>query len=402
MRGDGGSGPSQVWLDPGTALWTADVAPDGGGSVAPGFCVANNELWIVDGDAAGGLLKSYDVESETFGARTPSPRGRTFGCAEAVDGIIYSFGGDVSGTPSATVDAYRPAWRQRTGMPTARHSAAAAAVLGRVYVAGGDDGTAPVATLEAFDPSRNIWVSRAPMSTARANFGLVALDDRIYAVGGAAADGSPLATVERYDPVTNAWSPRASMSKARAGAAVFAAGGRIYAAGGGDATVEVYNPATDAWSARASMATPRVTVAGALGGTLLFAVGGSDGATSLSSCEAYNPANNTWSARNAVPGVAGQERQAVASVGARLYSIGGRDSGAEMSVGTAIRYVQVFEVAANRWSAGPSLPRGIRNPAAAVLDGVVYVIGGKGSRGGADHYDGNDHVHRTLMSFKPE
>ena len=150
------------------------------------------------------------------------------------------------------------------------------------------------------------------------------------------------------------------------------------------------------------MATARFTAEGAAGGTLLFVVGGSDGAGSLASCEAYNPANNTWSARNPVPGSAGQERQALATVGGRIHSIGGRDSGAEGSVGTALRYVNVFEVAANRWSAGPSLPRGLRDPAAAVLDGVIYVVGGKGSRGGADHYDGNDHVHRTLVSFKPE
>jgi hypothetical protein len=60
-----------------------------------------------------------------------------------------------------------------------------------------------------------IWVTKAPMPTARARFGLVAArNGKIYALGGSegqTAAGEHLTTVEEYDPTTNSWATKAPM-----------------------------------------------------------------------------------------------------------------------------------------------------------------------------------------------
>ena len=54
------------------------------------------------------------------------------------------------------------------------------------------------------------------MGTAREYFGLTALNNNLYAVGGRDEDNNCLTTSERYDPDLDSWTPIASMGTARA------------------------------------------------------------------------------------------------------------------------------------------------------------------------------------------
>jgi hypothetical protein len=83
------------------------------------------------------------------------------------------------------------------------------------------------------------------MLTARSLFGIVAMNDTLYAVGG--YNSGPLATVEAFDPTTGIWTAKPSMSIARSGLGAAAINGIVYAVGGTGissalVTVESYVP----------------------------------------------------------------------------------------------------------------------------------------------------------------
>src|SRR5205814_1833534 len=144
-------------------------------------------------------------------------------------------------------------WTTRAPLQTPRGGLAVAALDHRLYAVGGADVTlgigADVATMEAYDPATDLWTTRAPMSTPRQDLTLVALDGRLYAVGGAVVvyaggtQATALATVEVYDPATDVWTTRASLSIPRYSHGAAALDHGIYAVGGYNgtslATVEV-------------------------------------------------------------------------------------------------------------------------------------------------------------------
>jgi hypothetical protein len=84
-------------------------------------------------------------------------------------------------------------------------------VNGVIYAIGGSDlgisnnwlGTSIVA---AYDPTTDTWATQTDMPTARARLSIVALDGKIYAIGGGKAyPNEAFATVEEYTP--EGWQP---------------------------------------------------------------------------------------------------------------------------------------------------------------------------------------------------
>jgi N-acetylneuraminic acid mutarotase len=94
------------------------------------------------------------------------------------------------------------------------------------------------------------------MSQARFNLGVVALDDKIYAIGGQTdeADGY-VGTNEQYDPKKDTWFTLKSMPTSRSKFGIVAYEGKIYCIGGSNTkgflyVNEVYDVATDQWSTK--------------------------------------------------------------------------------------------------------------------------------------------------------
>lgn len=145
-------------------------------------------------------------------------------------------------------------WSQKAPMPTARGAPGAAWLGGKIYVAGGfrwkgkaaedpvlghpgidssDVAQEVLNTHEAYDPATDTWTTLAPLPTARHGLALVASGGRLYAIGGATAEGKALATVESYDPGTDSWRSEPALTTPRALlGAVTLADGTILAAGG--------------------------------------------------------------------------------------------------------------------------------------------------------------------------
>jgi len=110
----------------------------------------------------------------------------------------------------------------------------------------------------------NSWNTKTPMSQARAALGVVAVEGKIYAIGGSPGHGfsSFVGTNECYDPKTDTWVTLKSMPTPRAGFAIVAYQDKIHCIGGStfsidkggilklSTVVEVYDIATDSWSAK--------------------------------------------------------------------------------------------------------------------------------------------------------
>jgi hypothetical protein len=218
-------------------------------------------------------------------------------------------------------------------MPTARQGLAAVALDKKIYAIGGSNG-ASLSTVEVYDPATNSWAAGTPMQTPRAYLGAAVLGNKIYAVGGTNA-GTDLNTAEVFDPVANSWSPIASTAIARNGTAVVALDNKIYAIGGGSSTsetftnrVEVYDPALNTWTEVAPMPTPRAYLGAAVLANAIYAINGrgaaifGGGFAPLARIEAYDPASNSWTQPNRGASVF-RQRLAATTLDNKMYVLGG-------------------------------------------------------------------------------
>ncbi len=161
-----------------------------------------------------------------------------------------------------------------------------AAVNNYVYAMGGDSFNSSDEVLRmdfSLPPRQREWTPVAPTNYARASVHLAAASGRIFAIGGM-LDGGYTSTVEAYDPETGLWNEVDSMSQARCNPGVAVSCGRIYVVGGlGDnllgppgalKTAEFYDSDSDSWTTLPDMYFPRHSPAVALVDNKLFVFGG--------------------------------------------------------------------------------------------------------------------------------
>eukprot|EP00047_Mylnosiga_fluctuans_P020432 m.92414 g.92414 ORF g.92414 m.92414 type:complete len:389 (-) comp8511_c0_seq1:210-1376(-) len=121
---------------------------------------------------------------------------------------------------------------------------------GYFYAVGGhinvENCSSYLSSLARFDPSRNNWITLAPMKQARALVSAVAFGGFIYAMGGYAGGGSFLHTVEVYSVFNNSWSSAATMSSVpRSTDSAVICNGFLYSIS--TPYVERYDPVIDNW-----------------------------------------------------------------------------------------------------------------------------------------------------------
>jgi kelch-like protein 17 (actinfilin) len=230
------------------------------------------------------------------------------------------------------------------------------------------------------------WGSRASMLTARLGLGMAQVNGLLYAIGGSPNLGA-LGANEAYDPATNTWATKLAMPTPRSYLGVAALNGIIYAAGGQTNTasnvvydtVEAYDPSHDTWTTKAHLPSPTANLALAADATHLFAVGG-NGATAL----VYDPTGNSWSPLPPMP--TARDGVGAAVLNGILYVVGGVNSGAAR-VGTA----EAYDPAANTWSVKAPMTIARQGPAVGVLNGILYALGGTSGTG----------AYATVESYDP-
>ena len=291
--------------------------------------------------------------------------------------------------PSTKATEEESAWTSMTPMPTARGGLGVAVVNGKIYAIGGLSDDLPVNNIEEYDPVTNQWTAKTPMPTARSGVAIAVYNNKIYVIGGTVGKGY-IGNNEVYDPATNTWETKASMPTPRTDLTASIVNDKIYLIGGKKYSStspyftetnvnEVYDPANDSWSTKTPIPTAVYGYASAVINGKIYIIGGSKSTTLLGSSifvnsnQVYNPQTDKWSLAANLPDVAtyGAAASTQGFMGpSRLYFIGGYF----LSIFSG--KTQVYNPDNNSWSTGASMPTPRAYLGVAVVNDVLYAIGG--------------------------
>jgi len=263
-------------------------------------------------------------------------------------------------------------------MPTARQEVAVVALDGRVFVIGGfGPGAEPVPFVEAYDPATNTWEPVAPLPVALHHPAAAVVGSRLFVAGGYTGGRvrwTPSQALFEYDPARASWATRAPMPTARGALAAAVVNGRLHAVGGSadrpTQAHEVYDPATDRWTVANPLPTARDHLAAVAFQNRLWTIGGRESffGTQFATVEVYDPATDSWRVGPSLPTARGG--LAAAALADRILVFGGE---APFRIFNA---TEMYEVAGNRWIAKAPMPTPRHGIGAAVVGGRVYVPGG--------------------------
>ena len=280
-------------------------------------------------------------------------------------------------------------WTTRTPMPTARGGLSVATVNGKIYAIGGLSGGSPVNVNEMYNPGTNGWTTETPMPTARSGCAIAVYDNEIYVIGGEVGNGY-VGNNEVYNPGTNTWETKASMPTPRADLSASVVNGKIYLIGGEEYSStspyysetdvnEIYDPATNTWTTGTPIPTAVYGYASTVIDGNIHIIGGSQASSSqgsgifVNSNQVYDPQNDTWSLGANLPSAV-TYGAAAATEGFMapplLYVIGG------YFLNSFSSNVQVYNPSNNSWSTGASMPTARAYLGVAVVNDVLYAIGG--------------------------
>ncbi len=286
-------------------------------------------------------------------------------------------------------------WTTKEPMNTARGGLGVAVVNGKIYAIGGSNNDTQLGVTEEYNPVTDTWTTKAPMPTPRSGFAIAVYQNKIYCIGGMTGDSEIFVSgitgiTEVYDPATDKWATNSSMPTPRADLCASVVNGTIYCIGGKKYwgveesyqelnVTEAYNPATDSWTKKSPMPIPVLGCTSAVLDGKIYVTGGSrhfqlgwDLAT-VGSTQVYDPENDAWSTRASLP-IAESYGAAAAPSGvtapSRLYYVGGSNETHYSSV-TYVYYPQL-----NVWITGASIPTPRVYLALAVVDDILYAIGG--------------------------
>ena len=160
-----------------------------------------------------------------MGAR-PMITGRSGAAVAVVGGRIYVIGGHRSRQEDFDcTEVYDPRtehWTALRPMLEKRRRQGAAVVEGSIYVLGGtrwvENRDVTLFSAEVLNPEQGDWVQVANMFTARCDFAVTVVGQKIYVAGGSQVwprDEQALDGAEFFDTATGVWTPLPPMGRAR-------------------------------------------------------------------------------------------------------------------------------------------------------------------------------------------
>jgi hypothetical protein len=168
---------------------------------------------------------------------------------------------------------------------------------------------------ETSNQSTDSWSTKAPMHEARSGLGVIAVDGKIYAIGGTSSNYYSLTNVlktnEQYDPVNDTWTYKTPMPTARAYFAIAAYQGKIYCTGGATGTqpvdypsgfygyttvnvTEVYDTVNNTWETKAPLPVSIMQISAQAIDGKIYVMG-------AGSIYVYDIANNSWTNKGYIP-----------------------------------------------------------------------------------------------------
>jgi N-acetylneuraminic acid mutarotase len=158
----------------------------------------NGKMYVLggyaDGNVAQALNEEYDPDTDMWYERAPLPRGGNHIAAVGLDGKLYAIGGfsEQNANAFADVSAYdaqTDKWVHKAPIPQPLGSMAVVAVDGVIHALGGATGKTAqdrhtVAVHYIYDPQTDQWTESIPLPFPREHFNLIALNGKLYAIGG--------------------------------------------------------------------------------------------------------------------------------------------------------------------------------------------------------------------------
>jgi ribosomal protein S8 len=262
-------------------------------------------------------------------------------------------------------------WTTMEPMPTARAWLGVAVVDGKIY--------AIVDEINyEYDPSTNSWTTKTPMPTPRNGFGIAVVENKIYCVGGSTGDYIYTNVNEVYNPATDTWERKTAMPTVRHAMDANIVNGKIYVIGGAQRTPnddfdvnEVYDPVTDTWTTKTPIPTGVDYYASGVVNNKIYIIGGAVGVTLN---QIYDPENDTWNTGAPLPTAVDSAAVGV-SAGTtdtqRIFVIGGKQDL------DAVNLNQVYDPETDTWVYGYAMPTARYGLGVAVVDDMLYAIGGR-------------------------
>lgn len=246
--------------------------------------------------------------------------------------------------------------------------------------------------------ARAEWTIAAPLTEPRHELYPEVLGGRIYVAGGINNPNTRFTdSFDSYDPVTDRWTNLASLPEARHHITLTAVNGRIFGIGGffggfpnwrAQTTMWVYDPTANRWTQGVNMLSPRAEgVAAAVDGRI-FWIGGRVPELPTSAHfnehrdsnlnEMFDTATNRWETR--APAPTARNSAAVAVIDGKIYVVGGRQF-IKSSDGTTrmsnFANLEVYDPRLDSWETRAPMPQAQGGLGAATIDGKLYVCGGE-------------------------
>mgnify|MGYP001267179694 CR=1 FL=1 len=283
---------------------------------------------------------------------TPMTTARALGGAALIGEDIYVIGGTGTTGSKAVVESYDgigDIWRVQNALPDGMQNFGVAAIDGRLFVAGGYASGQPnvaQSSMWTLQPPENVWTEGPKMPSPRTGHGAVAVDGKLYVIGGKGPDAD---RVLIYDPAEERWTTGpAAMPQARAQLAVVAVAGKIYAIGGrgadgaASARVDIYDTATRQWSRGADLPKPRQGHVAAVIGGRIHVTGGENHSPPQTFADhfALDAGANRWRTEAAMP--TPRHGAVAVAVGGKLIVIGGATGAGVFTVFTESDLVEIY------------------------------------------------------------
>lgn len=391
--------------DPATDIWISlpriPQAVTHCGQVADTDNANNQIFWL-----AGGFLGNhpgpttnqvwkYSITNKTWAAGPPLPAPRAAGALVKVGRELHYFGGTIRTNNGSTWTDYGThwafdldngtAWRATTSggqllapMPNPRNHMGGVALNGKLYAIGGQhqgqQSSGPQNEVDVYDPATNTWTQVAPLPRpiGHVTANVFVRNARVVVVSGLTSNSVPIANVIEYDPSTNTWSEIPPLPSGRQSPVSGLVGNQIVATCGFNGrSLQAQTWVTNAtstpgtWQTGAPLPIAAGEVASGVINNVLYVLGGATNATM-----AYDLSTGIWRDDLAPRPILGDHHGAEV-INGKFYLFGGLNGG-----GAAAGRVQIYNPVTNSWSLGASAPYAAGSVATALIGGKVYMSGG--------------------------
>ena len=217
--------------------------------------VYDNKIYCIGGspkEGITGITEVYDPATDTWENKTSMPTARILGPANVANGKIYLIGGLPNQTLNEEYDPATDTWTTKTPMPTAA-GGASAVFNNRIYIMGGyfNDKGGAISLTQIYDPNTDTWSLGAPPPTffgsgsTAVTTGTIA-PKRIYIFDNPYGDSTatpndPFYTNQVYDPETDNWTSGAEIPAKRFSFGVAAVDDLIYVIGGYTMYIDIFH-----------------------------------------------------------------------------------------------------------------------------------------------------------------